>query len=679
MASSLRRLARERFAVPLDKTQREFRRADDPELAIDVACIKERNNLVAVRHGLPAIGSTLVNKFGIEWLVDGHIYASDAHSLQTWREGNRERPEDLYPSINPQNFSEKLTEFAASVARCTTKCLMLLDTMPGVRSGAAVPGGNSIDTVANPGAILVFLDAARVHETVIAHEIGHAWLQYVEECEDMRVMKDASDPQRIHQLTFVQSFVLDLKVNDLIRAKGFDMTPIEEDQAQSIVSLGLAIDEGFKPEHIRQEVFLALTLAAQMLGEDRVGGTGLASLDNTLAKVTTLDPALAKLAEDFADAVRKHGYADHFQVVASIDECLRLAFDHTGDGIDLENDLIIPNIPEPDFDKYPKWLEGAPVALKCEVGRIMAKEDVPAASLFGWADAGGRTALTFELPDGTRKGPFFLATNFPLDRFEDSRRIQEINRMNRERTKKMASQPPMPGSSQTPNVPGAQAPASGWPQPPSPGMPQPPGFRHYMAGYGRWITQASYEMQLAGEGPYTYAMSNPTTYTDPTGEEPQWSGESPWANANPGPMHHCIALGLLSPNCAGLDPSKVSKMMRCIIGCETGDIPISRPIMSPDPGHPSGGVGPGRLTGQPQWGGYTYPSSCPNWRTDPCQNITASVDLLCFDIKYRRGNPPVLRNPPSYQLPRDWAGDAPCYRRCMAQGSRPVLPFPIRF
>ncbi|MHB8636960.1 MAG: hypothetical protein ACYC96_10885 [Fimbriimonadaceae bacterium] len=512
MASSLRRLARERFAVPLDKTHREFRRADDPELAIDVACIKERNNIVAVRHGLPAIGSTLVNKYGIEWVVDGHVYASDAHSLHAWRDGKGEQPENLYPSINPQNFSDKLTEFAAAVARCTTKCLMLLDTMPGVRGGTAIPGGNSIDTIANPGAILVFLDAARVHETVIAHEIGHAWVQYVEECEDHRVMKDASDPQRIHQLTFVQSFVLDLKVNDLIRTKGFDLTPIEEDQAQSIVSLGQAIDAGFKPEHIRQEVFLALTLAAQILNENRGIGTGLAPLDNTLAKVSSLAPALAKLAQDFADAVRTNGYADHAQVIASIDECFHLAFDHTGDGIDLENDLIIPNIPEPDFDKYPKWLEGAPVALKCEVGRIMAREDVPAASLFGWSDAGGSTALTFELPDGSKKGPFLLAHHFPLERFEDSRRIQEINRMNRERAMNNAPQPPTPGGPKLPNIPGAQSPVPGWPQP--------PGFRPYMAGYGRWVTQAALDMQLAGEQPYAYANCNPVTYTDPLGLSP---------------------------------------------------------------------------------------------------------------------------------------------------------------
>ena len=114
-----------------------------------------------------------------------------------------------------------------------------------------------------------------------------------------------------------------------------------------------------------------------------------------------------------------------------------------------------------------------------------------------------------------------------------------------------------------------------------PSFPQPPGFRHYMAGYGRFLTQAALEKQLEGEHPYSYAMCNPLTYTDPTGEEPQWSGESAWANANPDTIHHCIAVGLGSPNCAGLDSSIVSRMMRCIIGCETGDIPISRPIMSP--------------------------------------------------------------------------------------------------
>ena len=201
MANSLRRQARERFAVPLDGP-REFRRIDDPELAIEIACRNERNNIVAIRHGLPRIGSRLINQFGIEWVVDGHVYVPTPETLEACREGHVETPENLYPSIIPQNLSDRFIEFIGAVDRCTSKSFLILDTLPGIKGGTSIPHGNSIDTIANPVANLVFLDAAHVHETVFAHEIGHAWVQYVEDCEDHRVMQDANDPQRMHQLTF---------------------------------------------------------------------------------------------------------------------------------------------------------------------------------------------------------------------------------------------------------------------------------------------------------------------------------------------------------------------------------------------------------------------------------------------------------------------------------------------
>lgn len=113
--------------------------------------------------------------------------------------------------------------------------------MPHLRRGTVIPGGHWIDTVGDERGILVFLDAVRVHETLIAHEIGHAWVQYVEQAEDERVLEDVSDPQRLHQLAFVQSFVLDLRVNDVLREKGFDVSLVEADQAASIESMGRAI------------------------------------------------------------------------------------------------------------------------------------------------------------------------------------------------------------------------------------------------------------------------------------------------------------------------------------------------------------------------------------------------------------------------------------------------------
>jgi hypothetical protein len=55
-----------------------------------VNCRDERNNLAAIRCGIPAIGWKLVNKYGLEWVVDGHVYVPRPETLQAWREGTRD-------------------------------------------------------------------------------------------------------------------------------------------------------------------------------------------------------------------------------------------------------------------------------------------------------------------------------------------------------------------------------------------------------------------------------------------------------------------------------------------------------------------------------------------------------------------------------------------------------------
>jgi hypothetical protein len=63
MASILRRVRRN-FVVPVAVEPKRFNRIDDPELALEVAARREKNNLSAVRSGLPAVGSKLVNRYG---------------------------------------------------------------------------------------------------------------------------------------------------------------------------------------------------------------------------------------------------------------------------------------------------------------------------------------------------------------------------------------------------------------------------------------------------------------------------------------------------------------------------------------------------------------------------------------------------------------------------------------
>jgi RHS repeat-associated protein len=511
MASNLRRVRRD-FVVPVAVERKRFKRIDDPELALEVAARREKNNLSAIRSGLPAVGSKLVNRYGLEFEVESHVHVPTANSVQRWREGSQ-TDADLFPSIIPQNLSLRLTSFVAAVDRCTTKTLLVLDTMPHARRDSGVPDGHWVDTIGNGGANLLFIDAAQIHETHFAHEIGHLWVQYVDQAEDDRVMEDVRDAGRLHQLSFVQSFVTDLRVNQVIAEKGFDVSVIVEDQAASIASLGRAIEAGYRPENPREGVFMALALAVQILEEQKTGSNTLAKLEVTLEKVTRHDPELARLATGFADAVTRHGFQQKDQNRASVDECLKLAFDYSGDAIDLERDLVIPPIREPDFDKYPQWIEGASPQMKCEVGRIMAREDIPDGSR--WSISQGplnASHLTFELPDGTIKGPWTLVHSQAFaTRIDHILRINEMNRQNRER--QMKHQP------------------NGMPN--FPGQPR----RFYMAGTARFLTRVREAEWLGGEHPYAYAMNNPVTYTDPSGLSPKPTPPNVFCSCDPVKVH----------------------------------------------------------------------------------------------------------------------------------------------
>ncbi len=572
---------------------------------------------------------------------------------------------------------------------------------------AMCQGGNSIDTLCHPATNLLFLDAARVNETVIAHELGHAWVQYVDECEDHRTMEDASDPQRMRHVAFVQSFMLDLKVNDLLRRKGFDMSPIEGDQAASVWQLAEALQRGYQPEHPREEVFMALLVADEMLERDQGRRHELAKFDRSLDIIRDQRLPLANLAASFADSVRKRGYGSHEDIVASIDECLLASFEHCGDQIDLDRELVLVNPEDPNIDKFPAWLPSLKPATKCLVGKHMARNDISS----DWAQRleasiTGRAKVFFVSPEKDRSNQVVLQERIgPPNRYSDLPEVtaellalKHLNQTGRYQltggpafqTSDLHKRPdlptPMKGTPQIPGQPDLVRLPSGAPLIPSPEGPtvptQPDPFathwlsRPYMAGYGRFLTQAVLEMQLTGEHPYGYAMENPVTYTDPSGLNPKgsdWDGVHGTYIQNRQPtISRCLTDGWNS-FCTGmgLNRAEIIHMMRCIIGCESANTGWpGRSIMWPDNvnrqasssseiGDPNatgagGGwnVGPTRINAGCQDSHFKFPYQ--DWYKDECHNIQDGLALLCYWVS-RHGS----------HLPPYWSQDAPCYSKCM--------------
>lgn len=519
----------------------------------ELALLKERLNHVAIRHGLPPIGATMVNQYGIEWLVDGHIFVPSLFSIaRCGVDGiTAEDPSDLYPVIIPQNLSTRLLNFITETDLCTSKAIMPLDTVPHIRTKDAHPHGHSIDGLTDPHRVVLFLDAAHAHETIIAHEIGHIWIDLVEDCEDYRVLKDLSRSANVFLWTSLQSFVLDNKVNDVLREKGFDMSVIEADVNESLHSFSVAALSGYRPPTAREAAFVASILAMSMLSYETGAKGALQNLDMATTVFRRDLPDVYQLACRLAATIRHHGYSDRESIRNAIDACALLSFAFIGEGIDLDNELIEEESTEAYDDKHPEFFSGLPVPAKLEIGRAMAKLKVPAGSDYRLSPTPSGTAqIQFCGTSGIWTPPVSL-NHFPRSPHSIAFGVSQRSQQKGDVLMQKPVQAMPPRNASPPSFPGDAsilAPKSGSMR------------RTYGPGIARFMSQVRLEEQLKGESLYGYALNNPIRYTDPSGLMPceldsdycQKKPPSDCSTYPGGPCAYAKSKGALSDNGGGV-------------------------------------------------------------------------------------------------------------------------------
>jgi RHS repeat-associated protein len=495
-----------------------------------LAALKEQRSQLAVKHGLPPLGAKMVNQYGIEWVVGGHIYMPDLTSLA--RDKGQlvpEHPRDLMPMISPQNLSPRLLEFLSELDRCTSRELIMLDTVPYLRPQQAHSDGHWVDHWADPDAICFFFDASHIHETIIAHEVAHIWIDLVGDCEDARLMRDLSDTAKVRQVLYIQSFVLDRKVNEVIEARGFDTSIIASHQWDAVNWMAQKVAKGHQPATKREAVFSALTIAATLWEQAEPIKADLSASDS-LQDCTELGAALAALrqgvpviyalAQDFAAAVRKHGYNSRAQLRNSIDECLRLAFEFSGEEFSIEKELVeIPPI-EPDVDKWPKYFLGWPPVAKREIGKLMAQNKIRVGNPVRLASLPtGQFSVSFLDQQGKWTPQFVLqhAPDFLPQSDQLPIALPERNfGVQTPRLNPAFSKLPLPRSPLTPraSVPSIMPSFHNFTRH---NLPMAQGRRNYMPGVGRWLSRDPLGFEGGDTNLYRYVANNPVNDVDPSG------------------------------------------------------------------------------------------------------------------------------------------------------------------
>lgn len=471
--------------------------------------------VVAVNNGLPPIGSQMTNGYGIEWVVDGHLYVPDLGSVGRDKGSvSTEDARDLLPVIVPQNLSQPLTDFIGELDLCTSKILIPLDTMPHLRPWQAHPYGHWVDTWSDPKAIIFFLDAAHLHETIFAHEIAHAWIEFVEGCEDCRQMADLSDVSRVYQFQYIQSFVLDQKVNTLLRKRGFDLSVINADELEGIQLLAGALTAGRRPERPREAAFDALTIATALLKQsDGTEHSVLRPLQEPLKIIRSFLPEVYSLAEKLAQSVLRHGYSDREAVCCAIDDCLKHSFGFTGDPLDFDTELVERPMTEQDFDKRPGFFSALPVSAKLEICRAMVRKGI----------AGER--LTWQLCV-THLGQIEVMFR---SRSSDWTKLIVLKSVRLPFSEEVAMRLPTtqsnpsvfaPTNTSIPQItlPGTSNKPPSWsPFEEVPVLATRSQGRDYLPGIGRWLSRDPIGSDGGNSNPYVYVANDPTSLIDPDG------------------------------------------------------------------------------------------------------------------------------------------------------------------
>ena len=332
---------------------------------------------LARSKGLPEIGTQKISEYGMRYTVTDYAPALSPRGGQRVRKGGpANHIDDLMPVIAFPEMSDRLYEFYLETDCATARPLVFIDTLPDTPHGVGLTGVHQVLVSASLPDLYFLFDASKIHETILAHELGHIWVEMVDRVEDNRHPKEQADLPKITQFYQIQSFVMDLRVNDLLERRGFDMSIIANHQMEAITNIGNQAVAGNRPGNARILGGVISFLAGALLEIDRFPAKSKASMRTSLELIERHMPEVFEPAKALVQSVLRNGYDTCEAVKRVVDECCVISFAATGDSFDPETDLIDMPHEEPEWDKHPDFLPGLPRSNKREILRRAAQHGV---------------------------------------------------------------------------------------------------------------------------------------------------------------------------------------------------------------------------------------------------------------------------------------------------------------
>ena len=247
-------------------------------------------------------------------------------------------------------------------------------------------------------------------------------------------------------------------------------------------------------------------------------------LDEAISAFKENVPEIHALAKRLASAVMSHGYADRNAIRRTVDECLCLSYEFTGESFDPARDLRDGYVlKQPNFDKFPQQLPGFSVLGKLEIGQAMARYGMGLRVFCQMSyTPTGRVQVQFSDGDDNVTPPLLLehTRHIPGREFiaPSARSLPAYAPMTTQTLKSLGRQQPhkAPVNRQIPTVPRRASSAIQTAAPTVSNFPMPyhssteTTQRHYVAGF-------ALAMARERASAYGYADNSPTNRIDPSG------------------------------------------------------------------------------------------------------------------------------------------------------------------